>query len=81
MKHEKNNSLAWAVLFILFSMLGMTFLSLFGYFLFAFLLWMVGGKLDFNIVEIITYTKIGVFGGGVVGFGVVLMKLLKVKGF
>lgn len=78
---KKNNSLAWAVLFIFFSMSGMTFLSLFGCFLFAFLLWMVGGELDFNIVEIITYTKIGVFGGGVVGFGVVLMKLLKVKGF
>jgi len=80
-KYEKNNSLAWAVLFILFSMLSMTFLSLFGYFLFAFLLWMVGGELDFNIVDIIIYIKISFFGGGVVGFGVVLMKLLKVKGF
>ncbi|EKK4080696.1 hypothetical protein PNF79_001313 [Cronobacter dublinensis] len=77
----KNNKLTWAVLFIAFSMSGMTFLSLFGYFLFAFLLWMVGGELNFNMVEIITYTKIGVFGGCVAGFGVVLMKLLKVKGF
>ncbi|MDT3664617.1 hypothetical protein ROK90_01115 [Cronobacter dublinensis] len=77
----KNNKLTWAVLFMAFSMLGMTFLSLFGYFLFAFLLWMVGGELNFNMVEIITYTKIGVFGGCVAGFGVVLMKLLKVKGF
>ncbi|EMA8654735.1 hypothetical protein U5R87_001916 [Cronobacter dublinensis] len=41
-KYEKNNKLTWAVLFIAFSMSGMTFLSLFGYFLFAFLLWMVG---------------------------------------
>ena len=78
---EKNNKLTWAFLFIVFSIPGMTFLSLFGYFLFAFLLWMVGGELDFNMVEIMTYIKIGVFGGGVVGFGVVLMKLLKIKGF
>ncbi|WP_199783913.1 Tat pathway signal sequence [Cronobacter dublinensis] len=44
-KYGKNNKLTWAVLFIAFLMPGMTFLSLFGYFLFAFLLWMVGGEL------------------------------------
>ncbi|WP_152525652.1 hypothetical protein [Siccibacter turicensis] len=78
---RKNNKLIWAVIFICLSIIGMTLLSLFGYFLFAFLLWMVGGQLDVNLPEIITSIKIGVFGGGIVGLGVVLMRLFNVKGF
>lgn len=42
---------------------------------------MSGAEFEFNMATIVTSIKIGVFGGGIVGLGVVLMRLFNVKGF
>lgn len=78
---KRNKNLIWCFIFIVVSLVGMTLLSLLGYFLSALLWWVSGAEFEFNMATIITSIKIGVFGGGIVGLGVVLMRFFNVKGF
>lgn len=78
---KRNKNLIWCFIFIVVSLVGMTLLSLLGYFLSALLWCVAGAEFELNMATIITSIKIGIFGGGIVGLGVVLMRLFNVKGF
>lgn len=65
----------------LFSVVGFTIASCAIKFTFSVMAWLSGG--DFNLPwdEVLRSIKIGGVGGGMLGIGIILFRLLKVKGF
>ncbi|MCX5575268.1 hypothetical protein OSH03_15005 [Enterobacter sp. E-TC7] len=65
----------------LFSIIGFAIASFAMKFTFSLLVWLSDGKFDLPLYEILRSIKIGSVGGGVLGIGIVLFRLFKLKGF
>lgn len=68
-------------IFIVVAMIGMVSVSLLGKLFFSALLWAVGGEFIFTAQEVKKCIILGLYGGGICGIGVVLLRFFNVKGF
>ncbi|MCZ4060802.1 hypothetical protein O3W44_19430 [Pantoea sp. LMR881] len=48
---------------------------------FAIILWLLTNEFELTWIEILRGVKIGGFGGAILGFGIALFRVFKVKGF
>ncbi|WP_213994207.1 hypothetical protein [Sodalis sp. dw_96] len=48
---------------------------------FSGILWISSGEFDMTLHDVWRITKMGIGGGGIMGVGIVLLRLFKVKGF
>lgn len=48
---------------------------------FAGVLWVMGGEFDMTWNDVLRISKMGLYGGGILGVGIVLARYLKIRGF
>ena len=78
---ETSSKLLWCFVFFILAIIGMIIVSLSGKVFFAFLLWIIGGGFSMTMEDVKQCVKIGFYGGAIGGGGVILFRLLNVKGF
>lgn len=65
----------------LFSIIGVIIVALMTKTTFVIFAWLLNGSFDLSWREILHSMKIGGIGGGILGIGIVLLRLFKIKGF
>lgn len=65
----------------LFSIIGIIVAAVVTKLIFVILAWLYNGSLDLSWGEIFRVIQLGSVGGGILGIGITLFRLLKVKGF
>jgi len=81
MKSDLHFRIYQSLLILAATILFMVVLPVGGKIFFSLLLWLLGGEFNTTWQDILHGAKIGLYGGGIGGFGLALLHLFKVKGF